>query len=98
MVLLTRLFRNLIKKDAVQATLDALKACVIGVILATGSYMLLINCIGSVSDVSADYTAIVLAAALGAVYFGSRKFIKRGISPIILICIAGAAGVLVYGR
>ena len=72
-------------------------AVVIGVILATGAYMILKNCLGGFADVSVDLTAVIMTAALGAVYYGSRKIIKRGISPIVLICIAGVAGVLAYG-
>ena len=38
-----------------------------------------------------------MTAALAAVYFGSRKILKKGISPIALIGISAVAGILVYG-
>ena len=96
-ILLTALLKGLTDNGAFRAVLGALKTCVIGIILATGAYMILTNCIGSVNNVAADYAAILLTAALAAVYFLSKKVIKNGISPVVLILIAGAAGVLVYG-
>ncbi len=96
-IILTILLKKLIKNGAFQSMLGALKACVTGIILATGAYMILMNCIKSVNSVSVDYTVIIMTVALGVVYFGSKKIIKNGISPIILICIAGFAGVFVFG-
>jgi chromate transporter len=96
-IVLMTLLKKLIGNGMFRATLGALKACVTGIVLATGAYMILINCIGSVNSVSVDYSAIIMTAALGAVYFVSKKMIKNGISPIILICIAGIAGVFVFG-
>ena len=69
----------------------------IGIILATGVYMILHNCLGSVTALSPDTTAVVMTAALAAVYFGSRKILRNGISPIALIGISAVAGILVYG-
>ncbi len=97
-IVLTVLLKKLVKNDAFRSMLGALKACVVGVVLATGVYMILTNCVGGFTAVSADIAAIVMTAVLGAVYFGSRKIIKNGISPIVLICLAGAAGIIVYGR
>ncbi len=96
-IVLTLLLKNLIKNGAFRAILDALKSCVTGVILATGAYMILKNCLGGFADISVDLTAVIMTLALGAVYYGSRMVFKRGISPIVLISIAGVAGVLAYG-
>ena len=41
--------------------------------------------------------AILLTGVLAAIYFGSGKVLKKGISPIGLIGISAAAGILVYG-
>lgn len=97
-IILTLLLKNFVKRGAVQAVLGTLKACVAGIILATGAYMILTNCIGSRSNFSVDYAAIIMTVLLGAVYFGSEKIMKRRMSPIVLICLAGCAGVLAYGR
>ena len=97
-IILTLLLKNAMKNRAFQSVLGSLKNCVIGIILATGAYMIFENCVGGIGSVSADLTAIILTLILGVIYFASKKVIKNGISPVMLICLAGAAGVLVYGR
>ena len=96
-LLITALLKKLLKNPYVQAVLRGLKPCMIGIILATGVYMILHNSLGSVADLSLDLTAVIMTAALAAVYFGSRKILKSGISPIALIGISAVAGILVYG-
>ncbi len=96
-LLITALLKKLLNNSYVQAVLRGLKPCMIGVILATGVYMILHNCLGSVAALSPDTTAVVMTAALAAVYFGSRKILRNGISPIALIGISAVAGILVYG-
>lgn len=96
-IILMVLLKKMIKSSAFQSTLGTLKACVTGIILATGVYMILNNCIGGFSAVSVDIAAVILTAALGIVFFGSRAILKRGLSPIILIFLAGIAGVFIYG-
>ena len=44
-----------------------------------------------------DYMAGILTVVLAALYFGSRKIIKKGISPILLILISGVIGIAVCG-
>ncbi|MCR5476037.1 MAG: chromate transporter [Lachnospiraceae bacterium] len=106
------LARSFLQTPFVQAVLGGLRPCVVGVILATGVYMILANCVsrgggmgGSLGDSLgdslggslADLTAVVLTCALAAVYFGSRKILRKGLSPIGLICLAAVVGVAVYG-
>ncbi|MBR5343061.1 MAG: chromate transporter [Oscillospiraceae bacterium] len=96
-LLITALLKKLLKNPYVQAILRGLKPCMIGIVLATGVYMVLHRCFGSVAALSPDTTAVVMTAALAAVYFGSRKILKKGLSPIALIGISAVAGVLIYG-
>ena len=96
-IILTKLLKTLTDNAIFQAVLDALKSCVIGVILATGAYMIFKNCLGTISAISPDFSAIILTAALSLAYFGGNKILKKGVSPILLIFIAGVAGVLIYG-
>lgn len=91
------LLKKLLKNPYVQAVLRGMKPCIIGIILATGLYMILHTCFGSVSTLSPDMTTILLTAVLSAVYFGSRKLMKKGLSPIALIGISAIMGILVYG-
>jgi len=96
-LLIMILLKKLLKNPYVQAVLRGLKTCIIGIILATGIFMILQHCIGSFFDVSADLTAIFMTAVLAAIYFGSSKVTKKGMSPIGLIGISAAAGIIVYG-
>ena len=91
------LLKRLLKNPYVQAILRGLKPCIIGIILATGVYMIVQHCIGSVGKISMNTTAVVMTLALGIIYFGSRKVMKNGISPVGMIGISALAGILVYG-
>ncbi|MCR5005878.1 MAG: chromate transporter, partial [Clostridiales bacterium] len=87
----------LLKNAYVQAVLRGLKPCIIGIILATGVYMILQHSVGMPGAFSADLTAVLMTVVLAVLYFGSRKVMKKGISPIGLIGISAVAGILVYG-
>ena len=95
-LVLMKLLQKATKKPAVQAAVGGIKPAVVGVILATGVYMLF-NCIFSDFSGSVDFRALGLATVSALIYFGSKKVLKNGISPIVLILISGAAGVLLYG-
>ncbi len=96
-IVLTKLLSDVLRRDSVRTVLSGLMSCVTGIVLATGAFMILTNCIGSPSDVSFDLTATVLTVLLSALYFGSKRIVKNGISPILLICIAGISGVIAFG-
>lgn len=90
------LFKSLLKNKVFQGVLSGLKPCIIGIILATGIYMIWKNfnvCSGAVPDIP----AIALTIVLGGLYFGLRKLIKKKISPIMLICVSAVCGMIVYG-
>lgn len=89
------LAKSLIKNSYLRATLRGLKPCVIGIILATGVYMILGNCY-IMTKSSVDLTAVLITCVLALIYFGARKVIKKGLSPIGLICLAAVIGLIVY--
>ena len=91
------LLSRLLKNPYAQAVLQGLKPCIIGIILATGVYMILRHCVGSVARLTIDATATVMTISLAAIYFGSRRVLKKGLSPIALIALSALAGVVVYG-
>ena len=95
-LLVTALLRSVLKNPYVQAVLRGLKPCMIGIILATGAYMIFKNGI-VIQDGGPLIRPLLLTVALAVVYFGSRKIRKNGISPILLICISAVAGIVVYG-
>lgn len=92
MVVLKKLFQN----KLVMAALSGLKPCIIGIILATGIVMVTENC-GIFLNGTADMMTIYLTLVVATIYFGSRKLLKNGITPIMLICISALAGMIVYG-
>ncbi|MDT3845209.1 MAG: chromate transporter [Bacillota bacterium] len=79
-----------------QAVLRGLKPCMTGIILATGVNMVVKNALHTGGG-TMRFAPAVLTVFLAAVYCGSRKIRKGGISPILLIVISAAAGILVYG-
>ena len=95
-LLATALLKTILKNKYVQAVLRGLKPCMIGIILATGAYMILRNGI-VIQESTFLIRPLVLTLVLGAIYFGSRKIKKGGISPIRLICISAVAGIAAYG-
>ena len=95
-LLIMVLLKKLLKNPYVQAILRGMKPCIIGIILATGLYMILHNCVDSSIQFSLNTTAIIMTVVLSAVYFGSGKILKKGISPIGLIGISAVAGIIIY--
>ena len=96
-LLIMVLLKKALKNPFVQAVLRGLKPCMIGIILATGVFMILQHITGGIGQFSADTTALVMTAVLAAIYFGSGKFLKKRISPIGLICLSALAGIIAYG-
>ena len=93
----TALLKTELKNKYVQAVLRGLKPCVIGIVLATGIYMVVSNCFGSLSALSANYQAIIITAILVASMFGYKHFKKKKLSPVLLIVLSAVAGIVIYG-
>ena len=86
----------MMKNKVFKSIFEGLKPCVIGIILATGLLMVWNN-LNIQIGIGFDYITAILTAVLAILYFGSRKIVKKGISPILLIVISGAVGIMVYG-
>lgn len=95
-LLVTALLKTVLKNPYVQAVLRGLKPCMIGIILATGAYMIFKNGI-VVQDQAVQIRPLILTVVLGVIYFGSRKVKKGGISPVLLICLSALVGIAAYG-
>ena len=95
-LLITALLKTALKNKYVQAVLRGLKPCIIGIILATGLYMAVSNCFGTVTAVAVNLPAILISVILVAAIFLYKHFAKKKLSPILLIVISAVAGVLVY--
>lgn len=96
-LLVTALLKTALKNKYVQAVLRGLKPCVIGIVLATGVYMVLKNCFGSIQSISVDFRAILITALLAAAMFGYKRWKKKKLSPIVLILISACLGMIIYG-
>ena len=96
-LLVTALLKTALKNKYVQAVLRGLKPCVIGIVLATGIYMVLGNCFGTIFAVKVNVQSIIITALLFASMFGYKQFKKKKLSPIMLIVISALMGIVVYG-
>ncbi len=88
-LLIMAMMKRLHGNKYVQAILRGLKPCIIGIILATGCMMIIKN--------SKDYRTALIACILAIVYFVPRKIFSKKLSPILLIMISAALGVITYG-
>ena len=91
-IVLTALLKTFLKNPYVQAVIHGIKPCIIGIVLATGLYMMLKNGV-----FSPDIITITITAALFVVSYVYKKTKKKQLSPIMLIVISAVMGVIAYG-
>lgn len=96
-LIITALLGNVLKNKYIQAILRGMKPAVIGIVLATGIYMVVGNCAGGISDVTVNVQAIIVTLILLVFTLGYRYMLKQKISPIMLILISAVTGMVVYG-
>ena len=94
-LLITAILKNLTKNKYFQAVLSGLKPCVIGIILATGIYMIATNCITAGSEISVDMQAIMILVILLGTTFLYEKTTQKKLSPIMLIVVSALVGIVV---
>ena len=94
-LLVTALLKTALKNKYVQAILRGLKPCVIGIVLATGIYMVLKNCFVTISDVTVNLNAVIITALLIASMAGCKHLKKEKLSPISLIILSAVLGIIV---
>ena len=95
-LLVTALLKTVLKNKYVQAILRGLKPCVIGIVLATGIFMMLSNCFGLGSSLAINLRAIIITVLLAAAMFAYKHFKKKKLSPIALIIISACLGIIIY--
>ena len=95
-LLVTALLKTALKNQYVQAILRGLKPCVIGIVLATGIYMVLKNCFVTIPDVTVNLNAVIIAALLIASMAGYKHLKKEKLSPISLIILSAVLGIIVF--
>lgn len=95
-LLIVSIMRSFIQNQYVQAVLRALKPCVIGIVLATGVYMVIGNMFPKSGGMIADIRSIAITAVLGVCMLFFPKLTGKKLSPIALICLSAVMGVIVY--
>ena len=96
-LVVTALLKTALKNKFVQAILRGMKPCVIGIVLATGVYMIFKNCFGTISSVMVNVKAIAITVILFASMFGYKYVTKKKLSPILLIVFSAIVGIVIYG-
>ena len=80
----------------IQAILGGMKPSIIGIIIGIGLYMILQNCNLNKDYNNIDIRSVIMTIVLLIVYYGSRKVLKKGLTPIKLIIISAITGIIAY--
>lgn len=95
-LLVSAVMKKLLKNKYVQAALRGLKPCIIGLVMATGVFMVITHCLLLTSGFAVDWKALLLTVVLAAVLYLSKPLLKKKISPILLIVISAVLGIVGY--
>ena len=99
-LLIAVLVKNLMKYKGVKAFLSGIRPCVIALVLATATIMLLNNLAG-ISNVnggfSFDFRGIAIFVILVGISIFAKKVIKKKPSPILMIAFSAIFGMVFYG-
>lgn len=96
-LLITALLNSVLKNKYIQAVLNGLKPCVIGIVLATGAYMIFENCMISENGLQPDYTALIISVLLALIMLTYKLIRKKKLSPVLLIILSAVIGIIIYG-
>ena len=96
-ILIVSIMKNAIKNKYVQAVLRGLKPCVVGIVLATGSYMVIHNMMPLSGDSVFHIPGLIITGVLAAVMTFYPRITKKKLSPIALIACSAVLGVMVFG-
>ncbi|MCD8036868.1 MAG: chromate transporter [Clostridiales bacterium] len=95
-LLVAVLLGKMLKHKYVQAVLEGIKPCLMGVILATGVYMALTAVLGDMDSIAFNLPALIILAALVLLSVGYSLIRKKEFSPILLIIISAVFGIIVF--
>ncbi|MBR4909853.1 MAG: chromate transporter [Clostridia bacterium] len=90
-------FRSLLKNRYFRAVIGGLQAAIIGIIAATGVYMIYKNIFLSGGGFNTDFVTLAFTACIAIIYFPAKKLLKKNVSPILVISVCAVAGVFVFG-
>lgn len=90
------MLQSALENPYVQSVIHGLAPCVVGVILSIGCTMTLSSCLNA-TETGLDIRSVGIAAVLAAIVIGYKKVLKKKLSPIALIAVAGVLGAVVFG-
>ena len=96
-LLIVSFLNNFINNKVVQAVLKGIRPCFIGIVLATGVYMVISNVIPMMEFALFEWQSLLMTGVLLAVLYGYQKFKNKDFSPILLITLSAVMGIVIYG-
>jgi chromate transporter len=87
--------KNFIENKYVQSALKGIRPCFIGIILATGSFMI-VRSVLWIGGENFDWRTLLLSFILLALSFGYPRINKKAFSSILLILISAGLGIILY--
>lgn len=94
-LVITAIMNHALKNRNIQAILRGLKPCVIGIVLATGIYMVISNCFSK--GLNIDLQAFITTTLCLTMILGYKKLFNKTCSPIMIIMISAILGMIIYG-
>ena len=95
-LMVTVSLKTALKNKYVQAILRGLKPCVIGIVLATGLYMVFNNCFTSLFDFKINLKSLLITLILFGTIHVFKHYKKKNISPISLIILSAILGIIIF--
>ena len=99
-LLVSAVFKKLLKFAGVQATLGGIRPAVVGLIMATAVTMF-ISTIFNITTIGDkfvfDYKGLIIFALIAILYFVLLKVKNKKLSPILIILISAGLGLIMYG-
>lgn len=96
-LVLTALLKTFLSNPYVQAVIHGIKPCIIGIVLATGLWMMIKNCFIKSGVFSVDILSLTITYILFVISYMYKKKRKKALSPVMLIIISAFMGVIAYG-
>ena len=93
-IIIMALLNNYLENDYIKALLNGMKPSIVSIIIVMGFYMIMKNCniVKSFNDL--NVRSLIMTLVLLIIYYGSRKFLKKKLTPIHLIIISAVTGII----
>lgn len=95
-LLIIALFQKLLKNEKVQMILKGIESCIMGIIIATGMYMLISGILVIDEKHFIDYNSLIILMILIIVSIAYFKKKRKTTSPIALIIISAVFGGILF--